>query len=104
MKTDNSSERSDSDRINKMESEKSGISNSDPSKSALSAVLPHSKKVYVAGQIHLQILVPFREISLAPTKTMSCESEVNEPVRVYDKSGPWGDSSFDGYVDQRLHS
>src|SRR5437016_6408105 len=74
-----------------MESEKSGISNSDPSKSALSAVLPHSKKVYVAGQIHPQIRVPFREISLAPTKTMSGEIEVNEPVRVYDTSGPWGD-------------
>src|SRR5438093_9795676 len=35
--------------------------------------------------------VPFREISLAPTKTMSGEIEVNEPVRVYDTSGPWGD-------------
>src|SRR5438477_3645803 len=93
MKTDNGSERSDSDRINKMESEKSGISNSDPSKSALSAVLPHSKKVYVAGQIHPQIRVPFREISLAPTKTMSGEIEINEPVRVYDTSGPWGDPS-----------
>ena len=37
--------------------------------------------------------MPFREISLAPTKTMSGEIEVNEPVRVYDTSGPWGDSS-----------
>src|SRR4029077_1160058 len=33
------------------------------------------------------------EISLAPTKTMSGAMEVNEPVRVYDTSGPWGDPS-----------
>src|SRR5437016_9995767 len=85
-----------------MESEKSGISNSDPSKSALSAVLPHSKKVYVAGQIHPQIRVPFREISLAPTKTMSGEIEVNEPVRVYDTSGPWGDADADVDVTRGL--
>ncbi|HZR79372.1 MAG TPA: phosphomethylpyrimidine synthase ThiC, partial [Chthoniobacterales bacterium] len=55
--------------------------------------MPNSKKVYVAGKIHPEIRVPFREISLAPTKTMSGEIEVNEPVRVYDTSGPWGDNS-----------
>ena len=55
--------------------------------------LPNSKKVYISGQLHPDIRVPFREISLAPTKTMSGEIEVNEPVRVYDTSGPWGDPS-----------
>src|ERR1700676_5550099 len=55
--------------------------------------LPNSRKVYVAGKQHADIRVPFREISLAPTKTMSGEIEVNEPVRVYDTSGPWGDPS-----------
>src|SRR5438132_12875641 len=64
-----------------------------PSASATSAVLPNSKKVYVSGKIHPDIRVPFREISLAPTKTMSGEIEMNEPVRVYDTSGPWGDPS-----------
>src|SRR5437764_6521148 len=64
-----------------------------PSASATSAVLPNSKKIYVAGKLHPDIRVPFREISLAPTKTMSGEIEVNEPVRVYDTSGPWGDPS-----------
>src|SRR4051794_24133080 len=53
--------------------------------------LPNSKKVYVAGSQHPDIKVPFREISLAPTKSMSGEIEVNEPIRVYDTSGPWGD-------------
>jgi len=55
--------------------------------------LPNSKKVYFAARIHPDIRVPFREISLAPTKTMSGEIEINEPVRVYDTSGPWGDPS-----------
>jgi len=59
--------------------------------------LPNSCKVYVPGQLHPDIRVPFREISLAPTKTMSGEIEVNEPVRVYDTSGPWGD--VDQHVD-----
>jgi len=54
--------------------------------------LPNSRKVYVAGQLHSDLRVPFREIALAPTKTMSGEIEVNEPVRVYDTSGPWGDA------------
>ncbi|MEY2490303.1 MAG: phosphomethylpyrimidine synthase, partial [Verrucomicrobiota bacterium] len=59
--------------------------------------LPNSRKVYVAGQLHPEISVPFREISLAPTKTMSGEIEANEPIRVYDTSGPWGDG--DQHVD-----
>ncbi|HWY49990.1 MAG TPA: phosphomethylpyrimidine synthase ThiC [Chthoniobacterales bacterium] len=54
---------------------------------------PNSRRTYVAGILHPDIRVPFREISLAPTKTMSGEIEVNEPVRVYDTSGPWGDNS-----------
>ncbi|MEY2558268.1 MAG: phosphomethylpyrimidine synthase [Verrucomicrobiota bacterium] len=57
-----------------------------------SSSLPNSRKVYAPGQLHPDLRVPFREISLAPTKTMSGEIEVNEPVRVYDTSGPWGDA------------
>src|ERR1700675_3443009 len=55
--------------------------------------LPNSRKIYAAGKLHPDLRVPFREISLAPTKTMNGEIEVNEPVRVYDTSGPWGDPS-----------
>jgi phosphomethylpyrimidine synthase len=55
--------------------------------------LPNSKKVYVSGKLHPDIRVPFREISLAPTKSLGGEIEINEPVRVYDTSGPWGDNS-----------
>jgi phosphomethylpyrimidine synthase len=58
-----------------------------------SSSLPNSRRFYISGKIHPDIRVPFREISLAPTKTMSGAIEVNEPVRVYDTSGPWGDPS-----------
>ena len=53
----------------------------------------NSKKIYVGGKLHRDLHVPFREISLAPTKSMNGEIELNEPVRVYDTSGPWGDPS-----------
>src|SRR5207237_3621228 len=59
----------------------------------VSSSLPNSKKVYMPGSLHPDIRVPLREISLAQTKTMTGEIEVNEPVRVYDTSGPWGDPS-----------
>ncbi len=64
--------------------------------------LPNSKKTHVSGKLHADVQVPFREISLAPTKTMSGEVELNEPVRVYDTSGPWSDPDFDGDVTQGL--
>ena len=56
--------------------------------------LPHSRRIYVSGMLHGDIRVPFREISLAPTKSMNGEIEINEPVCVYDTSGPWGDPDF----------
>src|SRR6266404_8139244 len=84
-----------SDRINKMGKmgSESGTSNSDHSVDSVQNPLPNSRKVFVTGKLHPDIRVPFREISLAPTKTMNGEIEVNEPVRVYDTSGPWGDPS-----------
>ncbi len=63
---------------------------------------PKSRKIYVGGRLHAGICVPFREISLAPTKSMNGETEVNEPVRVYDASGPWGDPDFQGDITQGL--
>jgi phosphomethylpyrimidine synthase len=63
---------------------------------------PNSRKIYVAGKLHSDIHVPIREISLAPTKSMNGHVELNEPVRVYDTSGPWGDSDFHGDVKQGL--
>ena len=31
-------------------------------------ISPNSEKIYVGGELHKEIRVPFREISLAPTK------------------------------------
>ncbi len=66
--------------------------------------LPHSTRVYVGGTLHPSVRVPFREISLAPTRAMDGELTPNEPVRVYDCSGPWGDPGFEGDVEQGLPS
>jgi phosphomethylpyrimidine synthase len=63
---------------------------------------PNSRKVYVSGRLYPDIRVPFREINLAPTKSITGRIEVNEPVRVYDTSGPWGDPEFHGDVTQGL--
>ena len=59
-------------------------------------VMPNSQRVYVEGEIHPEVRVPMREISLAPTKDFNGNLEPNEPVRVYDTSGPWGDPQFAG--------
>src|SRR2546428_44756 len=94
-----------SDRINKMDkiaSAKSVAADSVDSVHSVEKPLPNSRRVYVGGKIHPDIRVPFREILLAPTKSMSGEIEVNEPVRVYDTSGPWGDPDFHGDVTQGL--
>src|SRR6266513_2405881 len=77
------------------------MNNGEPSMDESSA-LPNSKKIYVSGTLHKDIRVPFREISLAPTKSLNGHIEVNEPVRVYDTSGPWGDPDFHGDVTRGL--
>jgi phosphomethylpyrimidine synthase len=64
--------------------------------------LPASKKVYVEGTLHQDVRVPMREVELSPTKDLNGRVEVNEPVRVYDTSGPWGDPAFTGTVEQGL--
>src|SRR5215510_6382227 len=51
---------------------------------------PHSRRIYVEGT-RSDIRVPFREIHLNPTRNINNTLEENEPVRVYDSSGPWGD-------------
>jgi phosphomethylpyrimidine synthase len=64
--------------------------------------LPNSKKVYVKGKLHPDIKVPFREITLNPTKGFDGKIEVNEPIRVYDCSGPWSDPQVKCDVEQGL--
>ena len=64
--------------------------------------LPNSKRLYVTGQLHPDVRVPMREIELTPTKSYTGAVEPNEPVRVYDCSGPWGDPDFKGTVEEGL--
>ena len=55
---------------------------------------PNSKKVYVKGSIHPQINVAMREIELSDTvDSMTRKKTPNEPVVVYDTSGPYTDPS-----------
>ena len=54
---------------------------------------PYSRKIYVQGTSST-IRVPMREIPLSPSKKLGGEEEFNDPVRVYDTSGAWGDESF----------
>jgi phosphomethylpyrimidine synthase len=63
---------------------------------------PKSKRVYIPGRLHPDVRVPMREIELTPTKSYTGAIEQNEPVRVYDCSGPWGDPGFKGTVEQGL--
>src|ERR1044071_9782490 len=64
--------------------------------------LPASKKVFVEGTIHPDVRVPMREIAVSPTKSYTGAVTPNDPVRVYDCSGPWGDPNFNGTVEQGL--
>src|SRR4051812_46499873 len=64
--------------------------------------LPNSTKVYRAGKLHPTVRVPFRQITLSPSKTIRGMAEANESVCVYDCSGPWGDAAFEGDVEQGL--
>ncbi len=71
--------------------------NNSDQKSSLESQLPNSQRIYVAGS-RPNIRVPFREISQHVTKSFDGQIEVNDPVRVYETSGSWGDPAFKGDV------
>jgi phosphomethylpyrimidine synthase len=62
---------------------------------------PNSTRVYVPGS-RPDLLVPMREVKLADTSRPDGTKSPNEPVRIYDTSGPWGDPAFHGDVEQGL--
>ena len=61
----------------------------------------NSKRVYVEGPMH-GVKVPMREITLSPTKSSDGQETENPAIRLYDTSGPWGDSEFHGQHEQGL--
>lgn len=61
----------------------------------------NAKRVYVEGPKH-GVKVPMREITLSPTKSSDSQETENPAIRLYDTSGPWGDSEFHGQHEQGL--
>ena len=60
------------------------------------APFPNSEKIYVSGKIHPDIKVPMRKISLDDTvDKFNGKVEKNDPVLVYDTSGPYTDPSVE---------
>lgn len=57
--------------------------------------LPASCKKYIAGEVHPQIRVPVREISVHPTAG-------EPPIAVYDSSGPYTDPSVSTNISEGL--
>ncbi|WP_051236764.1 phosphomethylpyrimidine synthase ThiC [Paenibacillus pinihumi] len=68
--------------------------------SILQTSLPGSRKVYLTGS-RPDIRVPMREIALSPTRRGDVE-QANEPILVYDSSGPYTDSTFEADIRQGL--
>lgn len=58
----------------------------------LTTPLPGSRKVYVEGSGHIR--VPMREIALEDSTGRSGEKMPNEPLQVYDASGPYTDPDY----------
>src|SRR5208282_4776015 len=68
---------------------------SQASTEAAHRLFPSSRKVFIAGS-RPDIRVSMREIALSPTRLPNGTEVPNDPVRVYDTSGPWGDPAFHG--------
>ncbi|MCB9727363.1 MAG: phosphomethylpyrimidine synthase ThiC [Deltaproteobacteria bacterium] len=58
------------------------------------APFPASKRVYIQGELHPDVRVPMREVSLAPTRSGQVLVP-NPPVVLYDTSGPYTDPAVD---------
>jgi phosphomethylpyrimidine synthase len=50
---------------------------------------PNSRRIYVTGKSDIRVAL--REVTQSETKGLNGAHEFNEPVRLYDTSGPWGD-------------
>ena len=67
----------------------------------VSTEFKNSKRVYIENK-DKSVKVPMREITLSPTNKTDGTIEENDPVRVYDTSGPWGDQGFIGSYSEGL--
>ncbi|MGA0437618.1 MAG: phosphomethylpyrimidine synthase ThiC [Limisphaerales bacterium] len=78
------------------------IANKEEAQSPSRQSLPCSTRIYLSGSQYPDIKVPMREIALHDTHSVNGQVHANEPVRVYDTSGPWGDPEFTGLVTEGL--
>ncbi|MBB6695209.1 phosphomethylpyrimidine synthase ThiC [Cohnella xylanilytica] len=67
----------------------------------LTTPLPGSRKTYISGS-RPDILVPMREIALEASRDRSGRETPNEPVRVYDSSGPYTDETYEADIRRGL--
>ena len=67
----------------------------------LTTEFKNSCRVYIENK-DKSVKVPMREITLSPTSKPDGKIEENNPVRVYDTSGPWGDHDFKGTYSEGL--
>lgn len=65
---------------------------------------PGSRRIYVPGRLYQDVRVPMREIILGDTLLPDGTAHPNDPVRVYDCSGPWGDAAYEGIAEEGLPS
>jgi phosphomethylpyrimidine synthase len=76
--------------------------NSTSELSSQHTLFPNSERVYITGS-RPDLRVPMREIQLSPTTLPSGAGELpNEPIRVYDTAGAWGDAGYHGDVELGL--
>ena len=69
---------------------------------SISGGRPRARRIYVSGKLHPHLRVPMREIELSASKSFNGAEMPNDPVRVYDCSGPWGDPQVRCEVERGL--
>jgi phosphomethylpyrimidine synthase len=73
-----------------MSTKNNGDGRADGERGSDQVQLPNSRRVYVEGEAS-GVRVPLREVSLNVTRRGDGTIEENEPVRVYETAGAWGD-------------
>ena len=78
------------------------IAKKNGSETAVDTAQASSRRVYVEGEMHRDVRVPFREIQLSPSAGPDGKLQANPALRIYDCSGPWGDPDYHGDLEQGL--
>lgn len=63
---------------------------------------PGSCRIYVPGSLFPGIRVSMREVTLSDSVFPDGSTETNEPVKIYDCSGAWGDENYSGNEEMGL--